>query len=69
MSIYLPPNARALVKALSLGGDVKPLSKGEIGARSRGDGYQPNSPETRRVWQYWAHRAGCGDMLSKRPEG
>jgi ribulose-5-phosphate 4-epimerase/fuculose-1-phosphate aldolase len=68
MSIYLPRNARALMKALQMG-DVKPLSKGEIGARRRGGGYRPNSPETWRAWQYWAHRAGCGDMLPERPEG
>jgi len=68
MSIYLPRNARALIKALQMG-EVKPLSKGEIGARRRGGGYRPNSPETWRAWQYWAHRAGCGDMLPERPEG
>jgi ribulose-5-phosphate 4-epimerase/fuculose-1-phosphate aldolase len=68
MSIYLPRNARALMKALQMG-EVKPLSKGEIGARRRGGGYRPNSPETWRAWQYWAHRAGCGDMLPERPEG
>jgi len=67
MSIYLPRNARALMNALRLG-EVKPLSKGEIGARSRGGGYRPNSPETWRAWQYWAHRAGCGEMLPERPE-
>ena len=68
MSIYLPRNARAQMNALRLGG-VKPLSQGEIAARSRGGGYRPNSPETWRAWQYWAHRAGCGDMLPERPEG
>jgi ribulose-5-phosphate 4-epimerase/fuculose-1-phosphate aldolase len=68
MSIYLPRNARAMMKALQMG-DVKPLSAGEIGARSRGGGYRPNSPETWRAWQYWAHRAGCGGMLPERPEG
>jgi HCOMODA/2-hydroxy-3-carboxy-muconic semialdehyde decarboxylase len=69
MSIYLPRNARALMNALRLGGGVKPLSAGEVAARSRGGGYRPNSPETWRAWQYWAHRAGCGDMLPERPEG
>ena len=68
MSIYLPRNARALMNALRLGA-VKPLSAGEIAARSRGGGYRANSPETWRAWQYWAHRAGCGDMLPERPEG
>jgi HCOMODA/2-hydroxy-3-carboxy-muconic semialdehyde decarboxylase len=68
MSIYLPRNARALSKGLQMGA-VKPLSKGEIDARSRGGGYRPNSPETWRAWQYWAHRAGCADMLPDQPEG
>jgi HCOMODA/2-hydroxy-3-carboxy-muconic semialdehyde decarboxylase len=68
MSIYLPRNARALMNALRLG-NVKPLSQGEIAARRVGGGYRPNSPETWRAWQYWAHRAGCGDMLPERPEG
>jgi ribulose-5-phosphate 4-epimerase/fuculose-1-phosphate aldolase len=62
ISIYLPRNARALMKALQMG-NVQPLSAGEIGARSQGAGYRPDSPETQRAWQYWAHRAGCGDML------
>jgi HCOMODA/2-hydroxy-3-carboxy-muconic semialdehyde decarboxylase len=66
MSIYLPRNARALMKALQMGA-VKPLSRGEIDARSRGGGYRPDSPETWRAWQYWAHRAGCGDMLPEQP--
>jgi ribulose-5-phosphate 4-epimerase/fuculose-1-phosphate aldolase len=66
ISIYLPRNARALMNALKLG-DVKPLSAGEIGARRGGGGYRPNSPETWRAWQYWATRAGCGDMLPPQP--
>jgi len=68
MSIYLPRNARALMNALRLGG-VKPLSAGEIAARRSGGGYRPNSPETWRAWQYWAHRAGCGHLLPEQTEG
>jgi HCOMODA/2-hydroxy-3-carboxy-muconic semialdehyde decarboxylase len=64
MSIYLPRNARALLSALRLG-DVKPLSRGEIMARTAGGGYQPNSPETQRAWKYWAHHAGCAHLLSE----
>jgi ribulose-5-phosphate 4-epimerase/fuculose-1-phosphate aldolase len=66
MSIYLPRNARALMNALRLG-SVKPLSAGEIAART-GSGYRPDSPETWRAWQYWAHRAGCGHLLTEPPE-
>jgi ribulose-5-phosphate 4-epimerase/fuculose-1-phosphate aldolase len=66
MSIYLPRNARALMNALRLGGP-QPLSEGEIAART-GSGYRPDSPETWRAWQYWAHRAGCGHLL-REPRG
>ena len=60
MSVYLPRNARVQFKAMQLG-KVKPLSKGEIEART--SGYKPQSPETQRAWQYWAARAGCADLL------
>ncbi len=60
MSVYTPRNARALLAALALG-EVKPLSRGEIDARNAG--YKPQSPETQRAWEYWARRAGGGDML------
>ncbi len=63
ISVYLPRNARALLRAKQLGGEVKYLSQGEIDARNRG--YSPYSPETWRAWEYWANKAGCGHMLSK----
>jgi HCOMODA/2-hydroxy-3-carboxy-muconic semialdehyde decarboxylase len=66
MSIYLPRNARALLNGLKLG-SVKPLSSGEIAARTSGSGYRPQSPETWRAWEYWATRAGCADRLPPRP--
>ena len=62
MSVYLPRNARVQFKAMQLG-ELKPLSAGEIQARAAGTGYKPQSPETQRAWQYWAQRAGCGDLL------
>ena len=62
MSVYLPRNARVQHKAAQLG-PFKPLSHGEINARAAGPGYKPQSPETQRAWQYWAHRAGCADLL------
>lgn len=61
MSVYLPRNARVLLKALPLG-KVKPLSAGEIEART--SGYKPESPETQRAWRYWAMRAGCSELLA-----
>src|SRR3954451_8188043 len=62
MSVYLPRNARVQFKAMQLG-ELKPLSRGEIDARAAGPGYKPQSPETQRAWQYWAGRAGCGELL------
>jgi ribulose-5-phosphate 4-epimerase/fuculose-1-phosphate aldolase len=63
MSVYLPRNARAQMRALQLGGEIKYLSPGEIAARAAG--YKPHSPETWRAWEYWANKAGCGHMVTK----
>ena len=65
LSVYLPRNARALMRAKQLGGEIKYLSAGEIAARNRG--YSPYSLETWRTWEYWANKAGCGHLLT-RPE-
>ncbi|HXO90481.1 MAG TPA: hypothetical protein VN849_06790, partial [Stellaceae bacterium] len=65
MSVYLPRNARALMRAKQLGGPIKYLSQDEIDARNRG--YSPYSTETWRAWQYWANKAGCEHLLT-RPE-
>jgi ribulose-5-phosphate 4-epimerase/fuculose-1-phosphate aldolase len=64
MSVYVPRNARVQLGAARLGGEVKALSPGEIAARNAG--YKPYSPETWRAWEYWATRAGCAHLLSKR---
>src|SRR6267154_3803539 len=66
LSVYLPRNARALMRARQLGDEIKYLSQGEIEARNRG--YSPYSVETWRTWEYWANKAGCGRLLT-RPEG
>jgi len=63
MSVYLPRNARALLRAKHLGGEITYLRQGEIDARNRG--YSPHSPETWRAWEYWAKKAGCSHMLSQ----
>ena len=63
MSVYLPRNARALLRAKQLGGPIRYLSQGEIDARNRG--YSPYSTETWRAWEYWANKAGCSHMLTK----
>jgi ribulose-5-phosphate 4-epimerase/fuculose-1-phosphate aldolase len=62
-SVYLPRNARALMRAKQLGGPINYLSPGEIDARNRG--YSPYSTETWRAWEYWANKAGCGHLLTR----
>jgi ribulose-5-phosphate 4-epimerase/fuculose-1-phosphate aldolase len=64
MSVYVPRNARVQLAAARLGGDIKALSGGEIAARNAG--YKPYSPETWRAWEYWATRAGCAHLVSKK---
>jgi ribulose-5-phosphate 4-epimerase/fuculose-1-phosphate aldolase len=63
LSVYLPRNARALMRAKQLDGEIKYLSPGEIEARNRG--YRPYSVETWRSWEYWATKAGCGHLLTR----
>jgi ribulose-5-phosphate 4-epimerase/fuculose-1-phosphate aldolase len=63
MSVYLPRNARAQMRAVQLGGDITYLSKGEIAARAAG--YSPYSTETWRAWEYWANKAGCGNLVTR----
>jgi len=65
LSVYVPRNARVLLAALRLGGEVKGLSHGEITARAAD--YTPYSVQTWRAWEYWAHRAGCGHLVGERP--
>lgn len=62
MSVYLPRNARILLDALRLG-EVKALSPGEIEAHAA---FTPDNPAMWRAWEYWAVRAGCGDLLADR---
>jgi ribulose-5-phosphate 4-epimerase/fuculose-1-phosphate aldolase len=63
LSVYLPRNARALMRARQLGGEIRYLSPGEIEARNRG--YSPYSVETWRSWEYWANKAGVGHLLTR----
>ena len=65
MSVYLPRNARTLMRA-EAAGRRSGTCRGEIDARNRG--YSPYSTETWRTWEYWANKAGCGHMLT-RPDG
>jgi ribulose-5-phosphate 4-epimerase/fuculose-1-phosphate aldolase len=67
LAVYLPRNARALMRATQLGGEIKYLSQGEIEAHNRG--YSPHSAATWRAWEYWANRAGCGHLLTQPDSG
>ncbi len=64
MSVYLPRNARALLSAHLVGGDIKFLSAGEIAARNK-EAYGPYSTATWRAWEYWANQCGCGHLLTR----
>ena len=64
LSVYLPRNARAQLAAMQIG-KFKPLSEGEIAARTAV--YKPHSVQTWRAWHYWANRAGCGHLIGEPP--
>jgi ribulose-5-phosphate 4-epimerase/fuculose-1-phosphate aldolase len=67
LSVYLPRNARALMRAKQLGGVIKYLHPGEIDARRRH--FDASSPEAWRAWEYWACRAGCNHRLARPDSG
>lgn len=56
-AIYLPQNAQVLMDAIRLGGSVAYLSEGEVAERAS------SAIGSDRAWEYWATRAGCGDLL------
>ena len=47
-------------KGGNVGGTVRALRAGELAERAKMD---PNGAALRRGWEYWAKKAGCGDML------
>ena len=63
ISVYLPRNARVLMDAIQLGGDIRYLSDGEIEVRKR---LGPGGADVERAIEYWARRAGCGQL--QKPE-
>lgn len=60
LAVYVPRNARVLMAAMRLGGEVKGLHPGEMAARLAID---PESPAMRRGWELWAREAGCEKLL------
>ena len=59
LAVFIPRNARVLLAAMQMGA-YKALSRGEIEARLR---IGPESPASRRGWEYWAREAGCEHLL------
>jgi HCOMODA/2-hydroxy-3-carboxy-muconic semialdehyde decarboxylase len=53
LAIYLPLNARVMQAAVALGGEIKPLSAGEIAIRHK---TPIDSPAYTRAWEYWTNR-------------
>jgi ribulose-5-phosphate 4-epimerase/fuculose-1-phosphate aldolase len=67
LAVYLPRNARTLMQAKQLGGDIRYLSPGEIDAWKTTSG--PYTPDTWRAWEYWANKAGVGHLLTRPDRG
>ena len=65
LSVYLPRNARILMAAIQMG-EFKAMSENEIKTRNN---FRAGSPEMQRGWEFWAKRAGCGDMLKSSKGG
>ena len=65
MSVYLPRNARILLAAMRMG-EFKAMSENEIKTRNN---FRAGSPEMQRGWEFWAKRAGCGEMLKSSKGG
>jgi ribulose-5-phosphate 4-epimerase/fuculose-1-phosphate aldolase len=59
-SIYFAKNARILLQCLTIGGGLKTLHAGEIEERAKMD---PNGTALRRGWEFWARKAGVGELL------
>lgn len=63
LSVYLPVNARVLTTAMQFGA-FKSLAPGEINPRTD---FALDSPASWRAWEYWARRAGVGELLGRMP--
>lgn len=62
MSIFLPRNARVLMNALHMGGEINALTAGEIDVKTKA--LAADAAGLARGWEYWAARAGCADLLA-----
>jgi ribulose-5-phosphate 4-epimerase/fuculose-1-phosphate aldolase len=55
LATALPRNARTLLDAIQLGGDITSLSAGEVALRDRND---VRLPAAQREWEYWCRKLG-----------
>lgn len=65
IAVFAPLNARVQMAAIRLG-DPYYLKAGELKVRASDRYFGTVSHGTYRAWEYWARRAGCGDMLPER---
>ena len=63
IAITVPKNARVILKARSLGEDLRTLTDGEIA--KHGGSNDPYRSDVWRAWEYWANAAGVGHLLWK----
>ena len=61
-AIYVSHNARVLLDAVKLGGEITYISPGEIALRQT-PGIERAGLD--RSWEYWSRRAGCEEMAKK----
>ena len=55
MAVALPRNARVLLDTLHAGGEVVPMSEGEVALRDETD---LSLPAGQRQWEYWSRKLG-----------
>lgn len=55
MAAALPRNARVLLDTLQAGGEVTPMSEGEVALRDQTD---MRTPAAQRQWEYWCRKLG-----------
>jgi ribulose-5-phosphate 4-epimerase/fuculose-1-phosphate aldolase len=63
IAITIPKNARVILKARSLGDNMRTLTDGEIA--KHGGHNDPYRSDVWRAWEYWANAAGVGHLLWK----
>jgi hypothetical protein len=63
LAVYAARNARVQLAAMHFGKKIRFMSEGEVNVRKSGGYFAADSHGIYRAWEYWAHRAGCIDLL------